>query len=59
MIDTINYKGNYDIIVKLIGGLIGGADSGISDTISQVLGMVKGDSDTVIKKLVDLLQSLA
>lgn len=59
LIDTINYKGNYDIIVKLIGGLIGGADSGMSDTISQVLGMVKGDSDTVIKNLVDLLQSLA
>ena len=59
LIDTINYKGNYDIIVNLIGGLIGGADSGMSDTISKVLEMVKGDSDTVIKNLVDLLQSLA
>lgn len=59
LIDTINYKGNYDIIVNLIGGLIGGADSGMSDTISKVLELVKGDSDTVIKNLVDLLQSFA
>lgn len=59
LIDTINYKGNYDVIVNLIGGLIGGADGGMSDTISQVLGMVKGDSDTVIKNLVDLLQSFS
>ena len=55
----IIYKGNYDIIVNLIGGLIGGADSGMSDTISKVLELVKGDSDTVIKNLVDLLQSFA
>jgi hypothetical protein len=58
LIDTINYKGNYDSIVSLIGGLIGGSDS-LSDTISTVLDMLKGDSDTVIENLVDMLQSFA
>lgn len=60
LIDTINYKGNYDAIVGLIGGLLG---DGVSDTVSgvidQVLGMLKGDSDEVIQSLVELLQQLA
>ena len=59
LIDTVNYKGNYDAIVDLVGGLLGGASSSISDVVSQVLGMLKGNSDEVIANLVDLLQSFA
>lgn len=60
LINTINYKGNYDAIVDLIGGLLGdGASDSISDIVSQVLGMLQGDADEVIESLVDLLQSLA
>ena len=59
LINTINYKGNYDAIVSLVGGLLGGASDSISGVVSQVLGMLQGDADTVIESLVDLLQSLA
>ena len=59
LIDTINYKNNYDIIVNLVSGLLGGAGDSISGVIDQVLGMLKGDSDTVIESLVELLQSFA
>lgn len=59
LIDTVNYKDNYDAIVGLVGGLLGGASSSISDVVSQVLDMLKGDSDKVIANLVDLLQSFA
>ena len=59
VIDTVNYKGNYDAIVGLIGGLLGDASSNISDVVGQVLGMLQGDSDTVIQNLVELLQSFA
>jgi hypothetical protein len=59
LIDTINYKGNYDAIVNLIGGLLGNVSDSVSQVIDQVLGMLQGDSDTVIEKLVDLLQSFA
>ena len=59
MIDTINYKNNYDTIVNLVSGLLGGAGDSISGVIDQVLGMLKGDSDTVIESLVELLQSFA
>ncbi|MGN0515479.1 hypothetical protein [Eubacterium sp.] len=59
LIDTINYKDNYDTIVNLVSGLLGGAGDSISGVIDQVLGMLKGDSDTVIESLVDLLQSFA
>ena len=59
LINTINYKGNYDAIVSLVGGLLGGASDSISGVVDQVLGMVKGDADSVIESLVELLQSLA
>ena len=59
LIDTINYKNNYDTIVNLVSGLLGGAGDSISGVIDQVLGMLKGDSDTVIESLVELLQSFA
>lgn len=60
LIDTINYKDNYDAIVGLIGGLIGdGADDSVSEIIGTVLGMLQGDSDTVIEQLVDMLQQFA
>lgn len=60
LINTINYKDNYDTIVNLITGLLGdGVSDSISGVIDQVLGMVKGDADTVIEELVDLLQSIA
>jgi hypothetical protein len=59
LIDTINYKGNYDAIVNLIGGLLGNVSDSVSQVIDQVLGMLQGDSDSVIEKLVDLLQSFA
>lgn len=59
LIDTINYKNNYDTIVNLVSGLLGGAGDSISGVIDQVLGMLKGDSDTVIESLVELLQQFA
>lgn len=60
LINTINYKDNYNTIVNLITGLLGdGVSDSIAGVIDQVLGMVKGDADTVIKELVDLLQSIA
>ena len=60
VIDTINYKDNYDAIVNLITGILGDSVSdSISDVISQVLGMLKGDSDEVIEQLVDLLKQFA
>lgn len=59
LIITINTGGNYDVISNLIGGLIGGADSDMSGTISQVLTVIKGDTDTVIASLVELLQTIS
>lgn len=60
LINTINYKDNYDAIVDLIGGLLGdGVSDSVSGVIDQVLGMLKGDADTVIESLVDLLQQFA
>lgn len=59
LINTINYKNNYDIIVNLLGGLLGGLSDSIAGVVDQVLGMLKGDADTVIESLVDLLQSIA
>ncbi|MBE6719384.1 MAG: hypothetical protein E7571_01855 [Ruminococcaceae bacterium] len=59
LINTVNYKDNYDKIVNLITGLIGNADESLVGTINQVLGLLKGDADTVIANLVDLLQSIA
>lgn len=60
VIDTINYKDNYDALVGLITGLLGdNVSASISDVISQVLGMLKGNSDEVIEQLVDLLKQFA
>ncbi|MGN0527515.1 MAG: hypothetical protein ACI4IE_00175 [Eubacterium sp.] len=60
LVNTINYKGNYDAIVDLVGGLLGdNVSDSISDVIGQVLGMLQGDADEVIESLVDLLQTLA
>ena len=59
LINTINYKDNYDTIVALVGGLLGGAGDSISGVVDQVLGMLKGDADPVIESLVELLQSIA
>lgn len=59
LINTINYKDNYDKIVALVGGLLGGAGDSISGVVDQVLGMLKGDADPVIESLVELLQSIA
>ena len=60
LVNTINYKGNYDAIVDLVGGLLGdNVSDSISDVIGQVLGMLQGDADEVIESLVELLQTLA
>lgn len=59
LINTINYKDNYNTIVNLLGGLLGGLSDSIAGVVDQVLGMLKGDADTVIEKLVDLLQQIA
>lgn len=60
LVNTINYKDNYDAIVDLVGGLLGdNVSDSISDVIGQVLGMLEGDADEVIESLVELLQTLA
>ena len=59
IINTINYKDNYNTIVNLLSGLLGGLSDSIAGVVDQVLGMLKGDADTVIENLVDLLQSIA
>ena len=59
LVETINYKDNYNIISNLIGGLIGGADDSISDVIDTVLGLLTGETDQVISDLCGLLQTLA
>lgn len=59
LINTVNYKDNYNVISNLIGGLLGGASDSISDVVDQVLGMLAGDTDQVISDLCGLLQTLA
>ncbi|MCC8016021.1 MAG: hypothetical protein LIO43_01190 [Clostridiales bacterium] len=59
LIETINYKDNYNIISDLIGGLIGDADSSTSDMVNQILEMLIGDTDKVVSDLCELLQALA
>lgn len=59
LIATINTGNNLDVIMGLIGGLLGNADEGMMNTINQVLDIVKGEPDTVIKGLLDLLESIA
>ncbi len=59
LINTINTGDNFDKIDGLIGGLLGdGASESVSKIINQVMGMLKGDADTVISMLVELLQQL-
>ena len=60
LINTINYKDNYNKIVDLIMGILGdGVDPSLAGTISDVLGMLQGDADQVIADLVELLQQIA
>lgn len=59
VVNTINYQGNYDAIVNLLGGLLGGLSDNIAGVVDQVLGMLKGDADEVITNLVDFLQEMA
>ena len=60
LINTINYKNNYNQIVNLITGLLGdNVDESLAGTINDVLGMLKGDADTVIADLVKFLQQIA
>jgi hypothetical protein len=60
LIDTVNYQDNYNTIVNLITGLLGdNISSGVTDTINTVLKLLKGDSDSVIESLVELLESFA
>lgn len=59
LVETVNYKDNYNIISDLIGGLIGGADDSISDVVDTVLGLLAGETDQVISDLCGVLQTLA
>ncbi len=60
LIDTVNTGDNFDKIADLVGGLLGdGVADNVSKIINQVLGMLKGDTDTVIGKLVGLLETLS
>ncbi len=59
LINTVNYKDNFNTINNLVSGLLGGASDSISDVVSQVLGMLSGDTDEVISSLCELLQTLA
>lgn len=59
LIDTVNTGDNLDKVSALIGGLLGdGVDDNVSGIITQVLGMLEGETDTVISSLVELLQTL-
>ena len=59
LIDTVNAGDNLDKVSALIGGLLGdGVDDNVSGIITQVLGMLEGETDTVISSLVELLQTL-
>ncbi|MCM1285465.1 MAG: hypothetical protein NC213_01545 [Acetobacter sp.] len=59
LIATINSGENLDVIMNLIGGLLGNADEGMMNTINSVLDIIKGEPDTVIEGLLDLLESIA
>lgn len=59
LINTVNYKDNFNTINNLISGLIGGASESVSGVVTQVLGMLTGDTDDVISELCNLLQTLA
>ncbi|MCD7722913.1 MAG: hypothetical protein LUH82_03020, partial [Clostridiales bacterium] len=60
LVNTINYKDNFNTISTLISGLIGDADESITDVVNSVLGVLtEGDTDDVISALCELLQTLA
>ena len=58
LIETINYKDNYDKVVDLVGGLVGDNET-VAGVVGNVFGLLQGETDQVIKDLVELLQSLA
>lgn len=60
LINTINYKDNYNTVSSLIGSLIGGSDNEtITGTVNQVLGLLKGDTDDVISQLCEVLKTFS
>ncbi len=58
LIETINYKDNYDKVVNLVSGLVGDNET-VASVVGEVFGLLQGETDQVIKDLVDLLQSVA
>lgn len=59
LVETVNYKDNYNTVANLVGSLIGGSDnSSITDVVGTVLDMLKGNTDDVIGELCNLLQQL-
>ena len=60
LVETVNYKDNYNTISNLIGGLLGDSvDDSISSVIDNVLSVLTGETDEVISELCNLLQTLA
>lgn len=59
LVETINYKDNFNTINDLIGGLIGGADDSVADIVNTVLGVLTGETDEVISELCSLLETFA
>lgn len=59
LVETVNYKDNFNTINGLIGGLLGGADDSVADIVNTVLGVLTGETDEVISELCELLQTLA
>ena len=58
LIETVNAGDNFKKISSLVTGLVGGNET-VSGVVDQVLPVLKGDTDTVIASLVDLLQTMA
>lgn len=59
LIETINYKDNFNTINDLIGGLIGGANDSVAEIVNTVLGVLTGETDEVISELCSLLETFA
>lgn len=60
LVETINYKDNYNTVSSLIGSLIGGSDNeAITGTVNQVLGLLQGDTDEVISQLCEVLKTFS
>lgn len=57
LIETVNAGDNFKKISSLVTGLVGGNET-VSGVVDQVLPVLKGDTDTVIASLVDLLQTI-